>query len=114
MPAPAPAPCLAVSDLAAERGGRTVFAGIGFTIAAGGALVVAGPNGAGKSTLLRVLAGLLPAAAGSVEHPFAVAYAGHEVALKPGVRLGDELAHWARLDGAGAGRRSPPPPRRSP
>ncbi len=95
-----PAPNLAVSDLAAERGGRLVFDRLAFTVPAGGALVVAGPNGAGKSTLLRVLAGLLPAAAGAVEHPFTVAFAGHEVALKPGVPLGDELAHWARLDDA--------------
>ncbi len=99
MPDPA-ARLLVVSDLAAERGGRSVFAGLSFTLPAGGALVVEGPNGVGKSTLLRVLAGLLPPAAGAVEHPFATAFAGHEVALKPGMRLGDELAHWARLDGA--------------
>ena len=40
-----------------ERGGRIIFAGLGFRLDAGEALVVTGPNGAGKSTLLRALAG---------------------------------------------------------
>lgn len=99
---PAPADRLVVTGLAADRGGRAVFAGVDFALAPGGALVVEGRNGAGKSTLLRVLAGLLPAAAGTVANPFPTAFAGHEVALKPGQRLADELAHWARLDGADA------------
>ncbi len=93
-----PASALAVTDLAADRGGRRVFADVGFTVRPGGAVEVTGPNGAGKSTLLRVLAGLLPAAEGSVANPFPTAFAGHEVALKPGVPLGAELRHWARLD----------------
>ena len=93
---------LAVDGLAARRGGRTVFAGVGFTLVPGGALQVEGANGAGKSTLLRVLAGLLPAAAGTIANPFTTAFAGHDVALKPGPSLGDELAHWARLDGVDA------------
>ena len=93
-----PPSTLVVTDLAATRGGRRVFGGVGFTLAPGGALQVEGPNGAGKSTLLRVLAGLLPAAAGRLANPFATAFAGHEVALKPGPMLASELAHWARLD----------------
>lgn len=95
-------PALAVRDLAATRGGRPVFAGVGFTLGPGAALQVEGANGAGKSTLLRVLAGLLPAAAGEVANPFTTAFAGHDVALKPGPPLADELAHWAGLDGADA------------
>ena len=97
-----PPPRLTVTDLAADRGGRAVFADVGFSLAPGDALIVEGPNGAGKSTLLRVLAGLLPPAAGCLDNPFTTAFAGHEVALKPGPALGDELAHWARLDGATA------------
>ena len=95
-------PVLAVAGLAADRGGRRVFAGISFNLAAGGAVQVEGPNGAGKSTLLRVLAELLPPAEGRVDNPFTLAYAGHDVALKPGSSLAAELAHWARLDGAHA------------
>lgn len=91
---------LIVTDLAAERGGRQVFAGVGFTVARGGAVQVEGANGAGKSTLLRVLAGLLPVAAGSIVNPFVTTLAGHDSALKPGPTLASELAHWARLDRA--------------
>ena len=57
---------LTVQDLAAERGGRPVFAGLGFVARGGEAIGVVGRNGAGKSTLLRVLAGLLRPAAGRV------------------------------------------------
>lgn len=99
VPASPGHPAVVVTDLAAERGGRAVLASVSFTLAPGGALQVEGANGAGKSTLLRVLAGLLPAAAGSVANPFSTAFAGHEVALKPGPTLAAELAHWARLDG---------------
>jgi heme exporter protein A len=49
---------LEAQDLACRRGERVVFAGVGFTLAPGGALVVTGPNGAGKSSLLRLIAGL--------------------------------------------------------
>ncbi len=57
---------LEVRDLAAERGGRPLFAGLSFTLAAGEALGITGPNGAGKSTLLRIVAGLLPPAEGTL------------------------------------------------
>lgn len=101
MTGPAPVPPALVADgLACDRGGRRVFSGVGFALAPGEALQVEGPNGAGKSSLLRVLAGLLPAAAGTVDNPFRTAWAGHEVALKPGPTLAAELAHWARLDQA--------------
>lgn len=57
---------LAVTDLACRRGGRTVFAGLSFTLPPGEALVLRGPNGCGKSTLIRLLAGLLPPMAGRI------------------------------------------------
>ena len=57
---------LIAEDLSGERGGEPVFSGVDFALGAGEALVVTGPNGSGKSTLLRVIAGLLPAAAGTV------------------------------------------------
>lgn len=96
-------PRLVAEGLACERGGRRVFAGVDFAIDPGGALQVEGRNGAGKSSLLRVLAGLLPPADGRLANPFRTAFAGHDVALKPGMRLADELAHWARLDAAAPG-----------
>lgn len=76
-----------------------LFEGVSARVAPGGALLLVGPNGTGKSSLLRLLAGLLPAAAGSVAFAGRRAFAGHEVALKPRQSLGAELSHWARLDG---------------
>ena len=93
-------PPLTATDLACDRGGRRVFDGVSFILAPGEALQVEGPNGAGKSSMLRLLGGLLAPAAGTIDNPYRVAWAGHDVALKPGVTLADELAHWARLDGA--------------
>lgn len=92
-------PRLVAEGLACERGGRSVFAGLDLALAPGEALQVEGRNGAGKSSLLRVLAGLLRPAAGRLANPFRTAFAGHEVSMKPAMRLVDELAHWARLDG---------------
>ncbi|MEO9963902.1 MAG: ATP-binding cassette domain-containing protein, partial [Nisaea sp.] len=48
------------------RSARPVFRGLAFQIESGGALVLTGPNGSGKSSLLRLMAGLLPPAAGSL------------------------------------------------
>ena len=93
---------LNVEGLACVRGGRTVFADIGFALAPGGALQIEGANGAGKSSLLRILAGLLAPAAGAVANPFRTAWLGADATLKAGMRLRGELDHWARLDGAAA------------
>ena len=79
----------------AVRGGREVFAGLDFAVAAGEALVVTGRNGAGKSSLLRLIAGPVrrtPAGSsleggdpelsiGEQAH-----YLGHQDALKPSLR----------------------------
>ncbi|APT91321.1 hypothetical protein CSPHI_10280 [Corynebacterium sphenisci DSM 44792] len=43
-----------------------VLTGVELTVPAGGLVAVLGPSGCGKTTLLRVLAGLLPAAAGRI------------------------------------------------
>jgi len=93
---------LEITDLACRRGGRLLFEGVSARVNPGGALLLVGPNGAGKSSLLRLLAGLLPAADGTVAFAGRQAFAGHEVALKPRQTLGAELAHWARLDGGQA------------
>jgi len=57
---------LAVSQLAAARGDRTLFSGVNFTLAAGELLEVVGANGSGKTTLLRVLCGLMQPVEGEV------------------------------------------------
>ena len=91
---------LVVTDLACRRGDRLLFSGVAFRVMPGGALTVEGPNGCGKSSLLRLLAGLLAPEAGSIDGGGARGFLGHDAALKPRQKLGDELAFWARLDGA--------------
>ena len=93
---------LIVEGLACVRGGRAVFDGVGFRLAAGGALQVEGRNGAGKSSLLRLLAGLLAPAAGRIDNPFPVAWLGADATLKPGNALAAELGYWAGLDNRAA------------
>lgn len=88
---------LTVENLACLRGDRLLFEGLSFSIPAGDALQLQGPNGSGKSSLMRLLAGLLQPFSGQVSGPER-SYLGHDVALKPRMRLIDELRHWARLD----------------
>ncbi len=76
--------------------------GVSFALTGGRALVLRGPNGIGKTTLLRTLAGLQPAAAGSVSVPAeAMAYAAHADGLKATLSVTENLAFWARVFGTG-------------
>lgn len=100
---------LIAENLSGERGGQTVFSGIGFSLGEGDALTVTGPNGSGKSTLLRIVAGLLPPAAGTVRmegggeaFPTAAAaahYLGHLNAMKPTLTVAENLAFWRDFSG---------------
>ncbi|MEJ0097600.1 MAG: heme ABC exporter ATP-binding protein CcmA [Bauldia sp.] len=98
------------SDLTAVRNGRSVFSGLSFEVATGGLLAVTGANGAGKSTLLRMVAGLLPPAAGSVALEPAAAdgigsalhYLGHLDGLKTALTVRQNLAFWQALWGGTA------------
>ena len=99
---------LAADNLTCVRGGRTVFAGLSFAVAAGEALVVTGRNGAGKSSLLRMIAGLVRVAAGrlALEGGEAEAtvgeqahYLGHHDALKASLSVRENLAFWVEFLG---------------
>lgn len=79
-----------------------LFRGVSLALAAGEALHVTGPNGLGKSSLIRVLAGLLPAYAGTVSATGRMALADERAALDLGQPLARALGHWVRLDGAAA------------
>ncbi len=102
---------LQAEGLAAFRGERLVFRDVGFSLRAGGALLLTGPNGSGKSTLLRLLAGLLRPAAGTLRwdgedaladlqaHARMVGYIGHLDAVKPTLTAAENLVFAARLGG---------------
>ena len=96
---------LEVESLALARGGRTLFADLSFTLAAGEAAVLSGPNGAGKTSLLRAVAGLLRPAAGAIHfgaHEAEEArerrlhWIGHHDGLRTGSTAREELAFWTR------------------
>ena len=100
---------LTAEGLAAARGERALFAGLGFALAAGDALVLTGPNGSGKSSLLRLVAGFGRPTGGSLRwdgRPLAddleayraqIHYVGHQEALKPAMSPIEMLRFWADL-----------------
>jgi heme exporter protein A len=105
------APDLSAEDLACRRGVRLVFTGVSFWLPAGGALVLNGANGSGKTSLLRLLATLVPPAAGRLLWGMApidadigayralLHYVGHQDGVKPGLTPREMLAFWAALHG---------------
>ena len=100
---------LQTRDLACERGGKTLFAGLNLSVTPGQSLHLQGDNGSGKTSLLRLLCGLSPPAAGEVVwrgEPVAQAretyerdmlYLGHALALKEGLSALENLHFAAAL-----------------
>jgi heme exporter protein A len=109
---------LIAENLACRRGERIVFTDVSFRLPAGGALLLTGANGSGKTSLLRILATLLPLAAGRLlwgtapveadiaEYRARLHYVGHQDAVKPGLTPRETLLFWAAL--RGLDRRSAP------
>lgn len=98
-------------DISCIRGGRTVFTGVSFDVAAGEALAITGANGAGKSSLLRILAGLLPLAGGCIHYAENISelmlaeqthYLGHRDPFKPALSVRENLIFWQRYLGGSA------------
>jgi heme exporter protein A len=100
---------LSAVDLACERGGREVLAGVNFAVAGGEALTITGRNGAGKSSLLRMIVGLVRLAGGrltledgdpELSVPEQAHYLGHQDALKGSLSVVENLRFWAEYLGA--------------
>ena len=106
---------LSARDVAIERGGRSILAGVSFEARGGEALVLTGPNGAGKSSLLRAIAGFLPLAAGDFTLDGGAEdasigeqahYLGHADGLKAALTAGENLAFWAGALGGDSSRQA--------
>lgn len=102
---------LVVEKLAAERGGRDVFADLSFVVEAETLLRVSGANGAGKTTLLSILAGLAAASEGgaiwhranAISSPTeAACFVGHANAFNDALTVRENLAYAAALAGLDA------------
>ena len=94
--------------LTSIRGGRTLFSGLSFSVAAGDTLLLMGPNGAGKTTLIRIIAGLIAPTAGGVRLEGGGAgrdvgeqchYVGHLNAIKPSLTVDENATFWCRFLG---------------
>ena len=101
---------LAASNLACERGGRTVFSNQNFSLGSGELLQLTGPNGAGKSTLLRLLANLSEPSQGKISleggapelSPGQQAhYIAHSDASKSALTVTENLKFWRDFLGGG-------------
>jgi len=107
---------LEAAGLDCERGGRTLFRGVSFSLAPRELLRIAGPNGSGKTSLLRILCGLLAPTQGEVrwrgtpiralreEYTRELAYIGHASALKDDLTPFENLDISCRLAGLEASR----------
>lgn len=102
---------ITLHGLAAERGGALLVPPQSLTLVSGEAMVITGENGAGKSTFLRVVAGLLPPAAGHMTVEGGIApdgepasraseichYIGHRNGMKPHATVRANLAFWQKF-----------------
>jgi heme exporter protein A len=89
---------LRLDRVACIRGDRLLFENLSLTLERGDALWLRGPNGTGKSSLIRLAAGLLRAAAGTVERHERCALIDENAALDTELPLRRALDFWARID----------------
>lgn len=95
------APLLTLENVACQRSGLTILAGVSLALSPGDAAILRGPNGVGKTTLLRTIAGLQPEADGRVEcDPDETVYAGHADGVKATLTVAENLDFWAGVYGS--------------
>ncbi|NLQ18905.1 ABC transporter ATP-binding protein [Marinomonas sp. M1K-6] len=106
---------LMTENLAIERGGRSLFTGLSFSIKKGEVVGVVGDSGCGKSSLGDALLNLLPVSAGKVirfddtakPHQWLKLYQDPPSAFTPSVSLGTLLRDLTRLHNIAQARIAP-------
>jgi heme ABC exporter ATP-binding subunit CcmA len=110
-----PAAAISLRSAVCLRAGHPVLRGVNLEVAAGEAVLITGANGTGKTTLLRLLAGLLPLAAGEGEVlgfdlkregaqiRRSVGLVGHESFSYDDLSVRDNLLFHARMSGVDTG-----------
>jgi ABC-2 type transport system ATP-binding protein len=94
-----PTPAIEVHDLRKTYDGKPAVDGLSLTVPRGSFFGFLGPNGAGKSTTIRMLTGLIPATAGTIEL-LGLPMPAEELAIKQRIGLvPDESLLFDRLTG---------------
>jgi ABC-2 type transport system ATP-binding protein len=94
-----PTPAIEVHDLRKTYDGKPAVDGLSLTVPRGSFFGFLGPNGAGKSTTIRVLTGLIPPTAGTIEL-LGLPMPAQELAIKQRIGLvPDESLLFDRLTG---------------
>ena len=90
------------------RGEKLLFSHLGFSLQAGGILLIKGANGSGKTSLIKILAGLIAPDEGEVfwdDKPIKnnndfkreLAYIGHKSGVKADATVYENLQFWAKI-----------------
>jgi ABC-type multidrug transport system ATPase subunit len=88
-----------VHDVSRRFGHRWVVRNVSMEVFPGEAVLLVGGNGAGKTTLLRVLAGLLRANRGTVDHRGMVGMVAHHTMMYDALTARENLTFYTRLHG---------------
>ncbi|WP_339047911.1 heme ABC exporter ATP-binding protein CcmA [Candidatus Mesenet endosymbiont of Phosphuga atrata] len=100
---------LKCKNISCIRGNRELFSNLEFEVESGSIALIVGPNGSGKTTLIRTIAGLSPAACGSISYNgndidedrnlylSSMIYIGHKNAFKDDLTVMQNIRFWAKM-----------------